>query len=454
MIAITRPLHRLAAPLAAFALALGVVGVSAARAEPAQDTGDNIMLEAVEAAKKLESLSATVTMTGAGGFKDYVPTGTGTIRLTKQAEPVDGSAWMTRVDADYVHKKGSDVQKVNALRLPDLFIYVDHEKKSVQERQLSDRRSIFSSVVDLMGLPEVTAASPYNRELREATEWNALDRETINGVLCDVVEVRFDMAKGDDADATSVIRTPAAKWYFGVEDRLPRRVERITDEGMISFTIILELSDLKINPGIDPASLAIETPEGYSRTLAAKRSSRDSVDIAEVPAVKRQMEAEPASAPSIDPTMVKLPAHGFELVDGDGNDVSLDSLKGNVAVLYFWGTWCVPCREYSPLVSDLVTTFEGEPVKVFGLPVRERDEAAVRDAISKYNHTLLLNKGGTPIGCDETARAYKVRRYPTVYVIGANSEILAVKFPEVGVEPAETMAEIERIIREYLATMN
>lgn len=446
MIAIHRPLSRLAA---AFSI---VVGLSLPTIASAQESGENIVLEAVEAAKKLESLSATIKLYGAGGFKDFVPTADGTVRLAKTEPSDEGYAWVSRVDADYVHKKGEKTQKVVTARTPLIFVYTDHDKKAVIERSRDSRQSVFAAVIDLVALPEVTSPDPYRRELREGESWTNLGRETINGVECDVVEVRYDMAKGEGARSAQITRTPGAKWFFGVDDRIPRRIERITDEGMISFSIILELSDVEVNPGIDPASLAIETPEGYSRTISASRTGPGKVN--KIPAGEpTRAPAQDSTRPALDPTQVKLPAHGFELVDGDGNDVSLESLKGNISVLYFWGTWCVPCKQFSPLVSDLAETFADQPVKVFGLPVRERSEASVREAMGKYKHTLLLNPGGTPIGCDATARAYKVRRYPTIYVIGAESEVLSVRYPESGVEPADILADVENTIREYLSTM-
>ena len=416
------------------------------------ELGENIVLEAVEAAKKLESLTAKVKLSGAGGFKDFVPTADGTIRLLKVEPNEEGLAWVSRIDSSYIHKKGEEEQEVTAVRTPELLVFVDHEKKAVIERNRDNRQNLFASIVDLLALPEITSDSPYRRELREAESWTNVGRETVNGVECDVVEIRFDMTKGDQSQTGQITRPPGAKWYFGTEDRIPRRVERITDEGMISFTIVLDLTDIEINPAIDPASLEIETPEGYSRTISSRRTGPDGMRkvVSPEPVRAPAVDAEPRS---IDPTQVTLPAHGFELVDGEGNEVTLDSLKGNIAVLYFWGTWCVPCKQFSPLVSDLAETFADQPVKVFGLPVRERDEAAVRKAMEKYSHTLLLDPGER-VGCDLTARAYKIRRYPTIYVIGAESEVLSVRFPEEGVEPAEILADVENTIREHLATMN
>lgn len=417
----------------------------------AQETsGRDALLAAVEAARGLKSLSARVVLSGDGGFKAYVPTGEGTIRLVRQEVPVEGRAWHTRLDTTYIHKQGDPEERISTLRTPMSLIWVEHEQKEVVERRYNDTRSRSASALNLFALPELTSEDPFSRELTEATGWKLHERQTVNGVLCEVVEVSYDISdpRAVRDPALSLIRTPVSKWFFSVEDRLPRRVERISDQGMISFTIVLDLHDVEINEAIDPASLEIQTPEGYSRTEPARTGEGGR---------PRVVTTDPAPAPAPAPSTTAapqpdLPAHGFELVDGEGNPVTLESLRGKVAVLYFWGTWCVPCHEFSPLVSDLVDTFAGEPVRVFGLPVRERSEEAVREAIKPYKHTLLLDPAPDVIGCDATARAYKVRRYPTVFVIGFDSEILDVKWPEQDVTTAETMGEIEKTIRDYLAS--
>ncbi|USN99834.1 MAG: TlpA family protein disulfide reductase [Phycisphaeraceae bacterium] len=443
--------------VAGVSLLIGAVAVAQDKPAPTEkpeapkvvDTsGKPALLEAVEAAKQLKSMRAHVELSGAGGgmFQAYIPTGKGTLRLARQAEPVEDRAWNTRLDSSYVHKKDDPEQQVTILQTPTSFVWVDNDKKVVEERRYNEDRVQSRSILDLFGLPELTEPEPFSRELRFATSWKKLDQQKVNGMSCDVVEVRYDMLKaGDRGRGNSMTRTPASKWFFGVDDHLPRRVERITDEGMLSFTIVLDLTDVEVNPEIDPASLAVETPEGYTRTEAARQVDPEARAAS---VSKEQVAARRASKEKAFPK--QLPAHGFELVDADGNPVSLESLKGNVAVLYFWGTWCMPCKEFSPLVSDLVDRFEGEPVKVFGLPYRERDEQAVRDAMKGYKHTLLLNPGGKPISCDTTARAYKVRVVPTIYVIGFDSEVLADKEHEAGVEAKDAVEQVAKTIQEYL----
>lgn len=430
-------------PLAA--IAFFVLAISTLSAAAQETSGRSALLAAAEAAQELRALTAAVELSGEGGFKAYVPTGVGTIKLVRQAEPLDGRVWNSRLDTTYVHKQGDPEEQITALRTPGSFVWIDHEKKTVQERPQDENRSRASAAMNLFALPELTSPEPFSRELREGTSWKLLDRETVDGVACEVVEVTYDMSdnRASRDPSLSLIRTPTTKFYIGVEDRLPRRIERISNQSMISFSIVLDITDLDADPDITPADLAVATPEGYTRTAPARTTTPD-------PAVEPQTDMPRPHLEPVDEGAPDLPAHGFELVDGAGNEVTLDSLKGSVAVLYFWGTWCVPCRDFSPLVSNLVDTFEGEPVKVFGLPVRERSEEAVRDAISDYKHTLLLNPGGDPVGCDAVARAYKVRRYPTIYVIGFDSEVLAVKWPEPGVDAADTMAEVEQAIRRHL----
>lgn len=429
------------------ALAFCVLAISALSASAQETSGRSALLAAAEAAHELRALTATVELSGEGGFKAYVPTGRGTIKLVRQAEPFDGRVWNSRLDTSYTHTQGDPEEQISALRTPGSFVWVDHEKKIVQERPHDENRSRASAAMNLFALPELTNPEPFSRELREGTSWKLLDRETVNGVACEVVEVTYDMSdnRASRDPSLSLIRTPSTKYFFGVEDRLPRRIERISNQAMISFSIILDITELAADTDISPADLAIATPDGYTRTAPARTTTPD-------PAIEPQTDMPRPLVEPVDASAPDLPAHGFELVDGKGNKVTLDSLKGNVAVLYFWGTWCVPCRDFSPLVSNLVDTFEGRPVKVFGLPVRERSEQAVRDAIGGYRHTLLLNPGGDPVGCDAVARAYKVRRYPTIYVIGFDSEVLAVKWPEPGVEAADIMADVEQTIRQHLAS--
>jgi len=53
-----------------------------------------------------------------------------------------------------------------------------------------------------------------------------------------------------------------------------------------------------------------------------------------------------------------------EIVDGAGAPATLAAYRGNWVVLNFWATWCAPCRVEMPMLSNLQTHFEGQPVEV------------------------------------------------------------------------------------------
>src|SRR5579859_3821274 len=73
-----------------------------------------------------------------------------------------------------------------------------------------------------------------------------------------------------------------------------------------------------------------------------------------------------------------LPALADDLVGGrpappltlhtlDHTEIRTESLHGKVVILHFWATWCVPCREEMPLLSDYAARHAGVVVLGFSL---------------------------------------------------------------------------------------
>ena len=75
-------------------------------------------------------------------------------------------------------------------------------------------------------------------------------------------------------------------------------------------------------------------------------------------------------------TAAKAPKVGemapdFELTLIDGSKVTLDQLRGQVVVLNFWATWCVPCREELPLLDSYYDVQKKAGLKVFAIATED-----------------------------------------------------------------------------------
>jgi thiol-disulfide isomerase/thioredoxin len=70
------------------------------------------------------------------------------------------------------------------------------------------------------------------------------------------------------------------------------------------------------------------------------------------------MEERRARLRGIDPNMAETEPMRFTLKGLDGKKLTLESLKGNVVILDFWATWCVPCRAQHPLYEEVKQRFK------------------------------------------------------------------------------------------------
>jgi cytochrome c biogenesis protein CcmG/thiol:disulfide interchange protein DsbE len=64
---------------------------------------------------------------------------------------------------------------------------------------------------------------------------------------------------------------------------------------------------------------------------------------------------------------VGQPAPDFELSMVDGSHVRLSELRGQVVVLNFWATWCVPCRQELPLLDRYYRLQQSHGLKIFAI---------------------------------------------------------------------------------------
>ena len=122
------------------------------------------------------------------------------------------------------------------------------------------------------------------------------------------------------------------------------------------------------------------------------------------------------------PTSVE-PARSFTVLGTGGESLSLGGYRGNVVLLNFWATWCVPCRDEMPAMERLSQRFRDRGFVVLAVSV---DKAG--GPIGRFVTELRLTY---PIGLDPTmalARQYGVRGLPTTFLITRTGALAARAF--------------------------
>jgi thiol-disulfide isomerase/thioredoxin len=112
----------------------------------------------------------------------------------------------------------------------------------------------------------------------------------------------------------------------------------------------------------------------------------------------------------------KTPA--LKLADADGRERSIAEWRGKTVVVNFWATWCEPCREEMPSLDRLKARLAPKGFDVIAVNVGES-----RERVERFTREVPVS---FPIVYDKdsaTARTWKVRGYPTSYVIGPDGRI-------------------------------
>jgi len=104
----------------------------------------------------------------------------------------------------------------------------------------------------------------------------------------------------------------------------------------------------------------------------------------------------------------------------EGTPFSLESVRGEIVVLDFWATWCVPCRTSTPFFDGLLDRYGKQGVRVLGLTL-EDNEDAVRSFLADVpvRFTILRDPSGA------SGEAFQVVAMPTTFLLDPDGRIAA-----------------------------
>ncbi|MDH3560616.1 MAG: TlpA family protein disulfide reductase [Gammaproteobacteria bacterium] len=73
---------------------------------------------------------------------------------------------------------------------------------------------------------------------------------------------------------------------------------------------------------------------------------------------------------------VQAPAPDFTLKSDSGENLRLSEMRGEVVLINFWASWCGPCRQEMPILSELHDKYKAMGFTVLGINVEENSSDA------------------------------------------------------------------------------
>ena len=286
------------------------------------------------------------------------------------------------------------------------FTSYDAQKNSYQQQEVSADSPLVGGHLQFAGFAAMAMEPQYGKMLegffqQSFDKAQAKGKQKVGKVPCRVVELT---GKG----GTMTL-------YLGEKDGLVyRMVYKMPDGDIYEETV----TALQLNPTIQKSVFAFNPPAGAKKAEPAKEdeTARDDTN-----------SLKGAEAPN------------FTLIDMEGNEVSLNSLRGKVVFLDFWATWCPPCRNSLPHTQALSQHEKTKSGDLVVLAVNAREDV---DKVKKfmqdnnYSFRVLLDKDGKVLD------SFKVRGIPTFVLIDREGKVAWV---QVGFMPGSEKAMEEAV---------
>ena len=358
--------------------ALALVGGLQAGARADDPDAKEIVARFDQTLRAISAVCYDVETWGEGGLEQKVPRARATVFARQTSDP---RAPLVRMRGTLQPPGSNEVQKFHVVVGEREVLQLDDDRKVGTVTGLTEGLELVGELRRLLLVHKFLHPAPFGVELA-AGSVTYEGKKTVGGTECYVVT------------ASPPGAAAGARWYVGVQDFLPRRVERLLKGPDGKGVQVLELRNLNVAPQFDEGTFATRIPSGY----------RDG---------RRGETGQPGGGP----LAVGDEAPDWTLSSADGRQVRLSELRGRVVVLDFWATWCKPCVLAMPGIQRLHEKFKDKPVTVLGIATWERGDAAAFMKEKGYTYGLLLNG-------DQVAARYGLRGIPALFVIGPDGKIL------------------------------
>ena len=112
-------------------------------------------------------------------------------------------------------------------------------------------------------------------------------------------------------------------------------------------------------------------------------------------------------------------APSFAITTDSGKKITRSDFGGKLLVLNFWATWCPPCIEELPSLSDFASSVKDSGIVVLAVSIDKNEKV--------YRQFLQRNRVGFETARDPEANIaadYGTFKWPETYVINSDGKVL------------------------------
>lgn len=323
----------------------------------------------------IDTVEYSFTFSGTGALSNIIPAVEG---MTSLGFPEGMHHPLMFHRFENITREGS----IRNLEIPSSFLasadsvfFVDHQKSLIYSAEYGRAAHSMFDFPPASVMMEYVVSSPFADEML-ADSISVLFPVELNGIPCHVFHVFYDDSEGDEA-----------VWFIGVEDLLPRAVERIGYYGSASAPggQLLKIANIKINLECQiPASPPV--PDGYT------------------------------AAPWLSLLEPSSRAPAFFLADKDGFARRSTDFGDRTLLLCFFSSWDPSSLSALGLLKSITDEYP-DFIQAVGISIFETTDPWFRLNSLGIDFPILV------FG-EDAAHDYNVHSVPAVFMISKDGEIL------------------------------
>lgn len=133
------------------------------------------------------------------------------------------------------------------------------------------------------------------------------------------------------------------------------------------------------------------------------------------------------------------PAPDFTVTTFDGQEIALSQLRGQVVVVNFWASWCIPCKDEAPVLQAAWERYRDRGVLLLGIAYVDTESASLA-----FMEEFGITYPNAPDTGTRVSEAYHITGVPETFIIDQNGQIAEFFYAQVTEQ--QLAATLDRLI--------